>query len=133
MWKDLGKDTKLNETQKFKIFGKACLRTCLFLVGKQKQGREQREFASLDEIRLECIKEMATISTPASHSVETHEAKSTSSMVQLHEARNAMYVASHKRLRSRLATTTPTRILKTGSGSASRLVQTIWGSCIKIC
>ena len=28
-WKDLEKDTKLNQTQKFKIFGKACLRTCL--------------------------------------------------------------------------------------------------------
>ena len=95
-WKDLEKDTKLNETQKFKIFGKACLRTCLFLVGKQKQGREQREFASLDEIRLQCIKDMSAISTPAAHSVEAHEAKDESSIVQLHEAKNAMYVAGQK-------------------------------------
>ena len=90
------KDTKLNETQKLKIFGKACLRTCLFLVGKQKQGREQREFASLDEVSLECIKEMAAISTPAGHSAEAPAAKTASSIVQLHEAKNAMYVAHQK-------------------------------------
>ena len=95
-WKDLERDTKLNDTQKFKIFGKACLRTSLFLVGKQKQGREQREFASLDEIRLQCIKDMTTISTPAAHSVEAHEENSASSIVQLHEAKNAMYVAGQK-------------------------------------
>ena len=96
-WKDLQKDTKLNETQKFKICGKACLRTCLFLVGKQKQGREQREFASLDAIGLECIKEMANTSTPAGHSMPAPGCPpKASSIVQLHEAKNAMYVAGQK-------------------------------------
>ena len=96
-WKDLEKDTKLNETQKFKIFGKACLRTCLFLVGKQKQGREQREFASLDAIRLECIKEMANTSTTSGHSMPAPGCPpKASSIVQLHEAKNAMYVAGQK-------------------------------------
>ena len=39
---------------------------------------------------------MTTISTPAAHSVEAHEANSASSIVQLHEAKNAMYVAGQK-------------------------------------
>ena len=95
-WKDLEKDTKLNQTQKFKIFGKACLRTCLFLVGKQKQGREERVFASLDETRLECIKEMANTSTAGPSMPASSCTPKASSIVQLHEAKNAMYVAGQK-------------------------------------
>ena len=73
------------------------MRTCLFLAGKQKQGREQREFASLDAIRLECIKEMANTSTPAGHSMPAPDSPpKASSIAQLHEAKNAMYVAGQK-------------------------------------
>lgn len=92
-WQQVANSNKENMGKALRSWGKCCLRATLFLVNKQKHGREVKTYNSVDEIYQAFLNDMAFAPTPAPMETSTSSASSLSMAVNLDDAKNPLFLA----------------------------------------
>lgn len=90
-WQVVTTSSNENKEKALKAWGKCCIRATLFLVNKQKNGREIKKYNTVDEIYQAFLDDMA--SKPAPAPVEVTASSTLSMPVNLDDAKNPMFLA----------------------------------------